>query len=148
MPCSDSFTPLTMHPLSCVTLCCVLSGMMPSSISCTYSSGCCAFSKHGCLLCRLSATQESEFPLATVSLNITNWTLQKVRERKLSSAAKKQQSAVTAASDFYTGTFYAFYNHWRDKKCTMADSGFVLQEIEKRSTKNVMTMVKRAGTKL
>ena len=101
-----------------------------------------------CLLYRLSTAQESEFPVATVSLNITKWTLQMVRERKLSSAAKKQQSAVTAASDFYTGTFYAFYNHWKDKKCTMTDSGFVLQEIEKRATQNVMTMVKRAGTKL
>ena len=100
------------------------------------------------LLCRLASAKESEFPLAPVSLNITKWALQMIRDRKLSSAAKKQQSAVTAASDFYIGTFYAFYNHWKDKKCTMADSGFVLKDLEKRATKNVMNMIKRAGTKL
>ena len=71
-----------------------------------------------------------------------------VRDRKLMSAAKKQQSAVTAASDFYIGAFYTMYNHWKDKKCTMADSGFVLAEIEKRACSNVMNMVRRAGTKL
>ena len=100
------------------------------------------------IVCRLASATESEFPLAPVSLNITKWALQMVRDRKLSSAAKKQQSAVTATSDFYTGTFYAFYNHWKDKKCTMADSGFVLKDLEKRATKDVMNMVKRAGTKL
>lgn len=97
---------------------------------------------------RLSTAKESEFPLAPVSLNITKWTLQMVHERKLTSAAKKQQSAVTAASDFYVGTFYTLYNHWKDKKCTMADSGFVLKEIEKRACSNVMNMVRRAGTTL
>ena len=95
---------------------------------------------------RLSTAKDSEFPLAPVSLNITKWTLQMVRERKLTSAAKKQQSAVTAASDFYVGTFYTLYNHWKDKKCTMAGSGFVLKEIEKRACSNVMNMVRRAGT--
>ena len=99
-------------------------------------------------MCRLASAKESEFPLAPVSLNITKWTLQAVRDFKLSSAAKKQQSAVTAASDFYTGTFYTFYHHWKDKKCTMAESGFVLKEVENRATKDVMNMVKRAGTKL
>ncbi|DBA86037.1 hypothetical protein WJX77_012319 [Trebouxia sp. C0004] len=97
---------------------------------------------------KLSTAKESEFPLAPVSLNITKWTLQMVRERKLTSAAKKQQSAVTAASDFYVGTFYTLYNHWKDKKCTMADSGFVLNEIEKRACSNVMNMVRRAVTTL
>lgn len=97
---------------------------------------------------RLSAAKDSEFPLAPVSLNITKWTLQMVRERKLTSAAKKQQSAVTAASDFYVGTFYTLYNYWKDKKCTMADSGFVLKEIEKRACSNVMNMVRRAGNTL
>ncbi|KAL0036717.1 hypothetical protein WJX79_007272 [Trebouxia sp. C0005] len=97
---------------------------------------------------KLSTAKDSEFPLAPVSLNITKWTLQMVRERKLTSAAKKQQSAVTAASDFYVGTFYTLYNHWKDKKCTMADSGFVLKEIEKRACSNVMNMVRRAVTTL
>ncbi|KAL0052308.1 hypothetical protein WJX82_000024 [Trebouxia sp. C0006] len=97
---------------------------------------------------KLSTAKDSEFPLAPGSLNITKWTLQMVRERKLTSAAKKQQSAVTAASDFYVGTFYTLYNHWKDKKCTMADSGFVLKEIEKRACSNVMNMVRRAGTTL
>lgn len=99
-------------------------------------------------VCRLATATESEFPLAPVSLNITKWALQMVRDRKLSSAAKKQQSAVTATSDFYIGTFYAFYNHWKDKKCTMADSGFVLKDLEKRATEDVMNMVKRAGSQL
>ena len=99
-------------------------------------------------VCRLASATESEFPLAPVSLNITKWALQMVRDRKLSSAAKRQQSAVTATSDFYIGTFYAFYIHWKDKKCTMADSGFVLNDLERRATKDVMNMVKRAGTKL
>lgn len=92
--------------------------------------------------------QDSEFPLAPVSLNITKWTLQTLRERGLSAAARKQQSMVTAASDFYIGAFYSLYNHWKDHKCTMADSGFVLKVIEQRACSNPNNMVKQAGNRL
>ena len=92
--------------------------------------------------------KETDFPLAAVSLNVTMWTLQMVRDRRLTSAAKKQQSAVTAACDFYTGAFYTLYNHWKTNKCTMADSGNVLKEVEKLACNNKKDMITKAGTKL
>ena len=92
--------------------------------------------------------KESEFPLAPVSLNITKWTLQTLRDRKLSAAARKQQSMVTAASDFYIGSFYTLYNHWKDHKCTMASSGFVLKAVEQRACSHPNNMVKQAGMRL
>lgn len=96
--------------------------------------------------CRLF--KESDFPLAAVSLNVTKWTLQMVRDRKLSSAAKKQQSAVTAASDFYTGAFYTLYSHWKDNKCTMEDSGHVLANVERQVCNHKKDTIAKAGSKL
>lgn len=55
---------------------------------------------------------------------------------------------VTATSDFYTGTFYTFYNHWKDHKCTMADSGFVLKDVERRACGSPAAMIRQAAIRL
>ena len=99
-------------------------------------------------MCACRLFKETDFPLAAVSLNVTKWTLQMVRDRRLTSAAKKQQSAVTAASDFYIGAFYTLYHHWKTNKCTMEDSGNVLKEVEKLACSDKKEMITKAGTKL
>mmetsp|Transcript_37423 Transcript_37423/g.83278 ORF Transcript_37423/g.83278 Transcript_37423/m.83278 type:complete len:800 (-) Transcript_37423:69-2468(-) len=71
----------------------------------------------------LSRDREQEFPMSIVSLNITKWTLQMVREGQLSKYANTIGSLVEAAGKFYVGTFYTFYLMWKKGNKTMTDSG-------------------------
>ncbi|GAX78447.1 hypothetical protein CEUSTIGMA_g5887.t1, partial [Chlamydomonas eustigma] len=79
---------------------------------------------------RLSRSELQNFPLAVVSLNITLWTLQVVKQGKLSQEANTGGSLVDAAGHFYVGTFYTFYNLWLNGSKTMSESGYVLKEVE------------------
>eukprot|EP00955_Chlamydomonas_euryale_P092345 364699-Chlamydomonas_euryale.AAC.13 len=71
-----------------------------------------------------------EFPLAVVSLNATLWALQALREGRLSRDAVRLRSVTDAATLFYVGTMYTFYDTWHGGGKTMSDSGFVMKELE------------------
>eukprot|EP00798_Chlamydomonas_sp_ICE-L_P015734 gene15734-21856_t len=95
------------------------------------------------LLYSLSRSASQEFPLSIVSMNITKWTLQGL----LSGAANRSGSMVETSSHFYIGTFYTFYNIWLTGGKTMAQSGFVLKDVEARSRK-VQKMIDAASLRL
>lgn len=48
---------------------------------------------------------------------------QVLREGKLSRAATRMGSTVEASGAFYVGTFYTFYQIWKDGFKTMRESG-------------------------
>lgn len=83
----------------------------------------------GCLL-RLAQSSSNEFPLAVVSLNVTKFVLQAVREGRLNSPASSLGSMVEAANRMYVGAMFWFYRTWRGGNKTMSQSGFVMKELE------------------
>ena len=105
-------------------------------------------SQNGVVDCRLSRDPVHEFPLAIVGMNITGWTEQLLQQgnRPLQKAALHESSTWKAASQFYIGAFYAWYQHWRDNKCTMTDSGFVMKQIESHAKSKVAGMIQTAIT--
>lgn len=94
---------------------------------------------------QLSRNEQQEFPLAVVSLNITKWTIQVVRQGLISKDANRTGSLTGAAAHFYVGTFYEFYSRWRQGK-TMKDSGYVLKDLEIFCKKKPSLMLKNASS--
>ncbi|MEW5299133.1 MAG: hypothetical protein WDW36_002177 [Sanguina aurantia] len=89
-----------------------------------------------------------EFPLAIVSLNITKWTLQALREGLLTQDANARGSVIEAVQDFYVGTFRTFFAAWRDGGKTMAQSGYVLREVEALAKRQACAMIQASAGSL
>ena len=62
---------------------------------------------------------------------------QALRRGLLSKEIKRQEDVIKVVNQFYVGSFYRFYNIWRDGGKTMKDSGFVRKELEEYVLKNV-----------
>ena len=91
-----------------------------------------------------------EFPLATLSINVTGIALQALRFGLLHAYAERKGSVVKALNDYYVGVFYRFHEVWTLGGKTMNDSGWVIKELREWALegKNVANVLGRLSARL
>lgn len=83
--------------------------------------------KHCKEIYELSLHSEQHFPFAITSMNITQISLQVMREGLLNKFINETGSALKIFNQFYYGTFIKFFTIWKNDKKTIVDIGFVLK---------------------
>ncbi|XP_050397519.1 uncharacterized protein LOC126815690 isoform X2 [Patella vulgata] len=88
---------------------------------------------------KLSLHPTQNFPFCVMGMNISRICLQSLREDIINKEINKRRNVMTSINDFYIGTYLHLYQLWKLGK-TIADSGYVLREVEtfaKKRTKDV-----------
>ena len=88
-----------------------------------------------------SLSQSQSFPLAVVSLNMTQLVLKMLLEGKLDSLIKKYSSVLDALNIAYSSVFYRFYLVWRRGQKKISDFDSVKKELAIEITKSLPTMI-------
>uniref|UniRef100_A0A8B9F4W7 ELMO domain-containing protein n=1 Tax=Amazona collaria TaxID=241587 RepID=A0A8B9F4W7_9PSIT len=82
-----------------------------------------------------------EFPFGIMSVNITRIVLQALREERLSRECNRRQQVIAVLNDLYAAAFLRLYRTWKGQHKTIADSCFLLKELElstKRKPKQLL----------
>ncbi|XP_069733586.1 ELMO domain-containing protein 3 [Phaenicophaeus curvirostris] len=91
---------------------------------------------------KLSQHETQSFPFCLMSVNITRLVIQALREECLSRECNRRQQVITLLNDLYVATFLQLYRLWKRQHKTIADSGFVLQELEFSTKKKPKQLLK------
>ena len=78
---------------------------------------------------RLSTDKRQHFPFAVMSTNVTQISLQVLREGLLNKECNEAKTVLKVFNWFYSGVFYRLYKIWRENDKTIVDSGYVLRGI-------------------
>ncbi|NXE16627.1 ELMD3 protein, partial [Lophotis ruficrista] len=70
------------------------------------------------------------FPFCIMSVNITRMVLQALREDRLSRECNRRQQVMAVLNDLHAAAFLQLYRVWKGQRKTIADSGFLLKELE------------------
>ncbi|NXS40856.1 ELMD3 protein, partial [Balaeniceps rex] len=70
------------------------------------------------------------FPFCIMSVNITRIVIQALREERLSRECNRRQQVIAVLNDLYAAAFLQLYRVWKWQHKTVADSGFLLKELE------------------
>ncbi|XP_015242888.1 PREDICTED: ELMO domain-containing protein 3 [Cyprinodon variegatus] len=92
---------------------------------------------------KLSQHPTQNFPFCVMSINMTHIALQALREEALSKECNRRQQVVGVLNEFYVAAFLHVYQLWKTQQKTIADSGFVLKEVELFAKKNPKQMLRR-----
>lgn len=92
---------------------------------------------------KLSQHPTQNFPFSVMSINMTCIALQVLREEALSKECNRRQQVVGVLNEFYVATYLHLYQLWKTQQKTIADSGFVLKEVELFAKKNPKQMLRR-----
>lgn len=92
---------------------------------------------------KLSLHPTQNFPFSVMSINMTRIALQVLREEALSKECNRRQQVVGVLNEFYVATYLHLYQLWKTQQKTIADSGFVLKEVELFAKKNPKQMLRR-----
>ncbi|TKS79028.1 ELMO domain-containing protein 3 RNA-binding motif and [Collichthys lucidus] len=92
---------------------------------------------------KLSQHPRQNFPFSVMSINMTRIALQVLREEALSKECNRRQQVVGVLNEFYVATYLHLYQQWKTQQKTIADSGFVLKEVELFAKKNPKQMLRR-----
>ncbi|KAG7490807.1 ELMO domain-containing protein 3 [Solea senegalensis] len=92
---------------------------------------------------KLSQHPTQNFPFSVMSINMTRIALQVLREEALSKECNRRQQVVGVLNEFYVATYLHLYQLWKTQHKTIADSGFVLKEVELFAKKNPKQMLRR-----
>lgn len=84
-------------------------------------------SKQSKALYDLSLDSVQHFPFAIMSMNITQISLQVLREGLLNRMVRHDESMFQMLNRFYYGAFKQFHKVWVEQKKTIVDTGYVLQ---------------------
>ncbi|NXI64721.1 ELMD3 protein, partial [Anseranas semipalmata] len=82
------------------------------------------------------------FPFCIMSVNITRIVLQALREECLSRECNRRQQVITVLNDLYAAAFLQLYRVWKSQHKTIADSGFLLKELELSTKKKPKQLLK------
>ena len=97
-------------------------------------------------LYRLSLDETQNFPLCLIGINLTRVTLATLREGHLNKECKRRNEVLGVINRFFAGAFHRFYSVWRTEVKTIADAGFVLNDLEsyvkKHPSETVETITK------
>ncbi|NWH70585.1 ELMD3 protein, partial [Piaya cayana] len=91
---------------------------------------------------QVTLTLLQSFPFCLMSVNITRLVIQALREECLSRECNRRQQVITVLNDLYVATFLQLYRLWKWQHKTIADSGFVLQELEFSTKKKPKQLLK------
>ncbi|KAM8866209.1 ELMO domain-containing protein 3 [Synchiropus picturatus] len=92
---------------------------------------------------RLSQHPTQNFPFSVMSINMTRIALQVLREEALSKECNRRQQVVGVLNEFFVATYLHLYQLWKSQQKTIADSGFVIKEVELFAKKNPKQMLRR-----
>lgn len=92
---------------------------------------------------KLSQHPTQNFPFSVMSINMTRIALQVLREEALSKECNRRQQVVGVLNEFYVATYLHLYQLWKTQQKTIADSGFVIKEVELFAKKNPKQMLRR-----
>uniref|UniRef100_A0A493TBN4 ELMO domain-containing protein n=1 Tax=Anas platyrhynchos platyrhynchos TaxID=8840 RepID=A0A493TBN4_ANAPP len=82
------------------------------------------------------------FPFCIMSVNITRIVLQALREECLSRECNRRQQVIAVLNDVYAAAFLQLYRVWKSQHKTIADSGFLLKELELSAKKKPKQLLK------
>lgn len=80
---------------------------------------------------------EQPFPLAVLSLNVTNIVLNVFNSGKLNRECNAQKSIINTLNLFYAAILVYVLNTWISQKKTIKDSGYLLKDAERYCGRNV-----------
>ncbi|OXB73879.1 UNVERIFIED_CONTAM: hypothetical protein H355_005708, partial [Colinus virginianus] len=86
------------------------------------------------------------FPFCIMSVNITRLVLQALREECLSRECNRRQQVIAVLNDLYAAAFLQLYRVWKSQHKTIADSGFLLKELEFSTKKKPKQLLKSLET--
>ncbi|KAM6234988.1 ELMO domain-containing protein 3 [Porphyrio hochstetteri] len=78
----------------------------------------------------LSQHETQNFPFCIMSVNITHIVLRALREEQLSRECNRRRQVIAVLNDLYAATFLQLYRVWKQEHKTIADSYYVLNELE------------------
>ncbi|NXG92255.1 ELMD3 protein, partial [Stercorarius parasiticus] len=82
------------------------------------------------------------FPFCVMSVNITRIVIQALREECLSRECNRRQQVIAVLNDLYAAAFLRLYRLWKWQHKTIADSGFLLKELEFSAKKKPKQLLK------
>ncbi|XP_075379873.1 ELMO domain-containing protein 3 isoform X3 [Mycteria americana] len=91
---------------------------------------------------RLSQHETQNFPFCIMSVNITRIVIQALREERLSRECNRRQQVIAVLNDLYAAAFLQLYRVWKWQHKTIADSGFLLKELELSTKKKPKQLLK------
>jgi hypothetical protein len=93
-----------------------------------------------------SCTKEYGFPMASLMLNFSMFTLEALREGHLINACNKGKSVVNTVNEFYFCLVEYFFNFYSKQKCTIHYLDDLLKEIHttcKKHPKKILSLLER-----
>ncbi|XP_075580223.1 ELMO domain-containing protein 3 isoform X1 [Pelecanus crispus] len=91
---------------------------------------------------KLSHHETQNFPFCIMSVNITRIVIQALREERLSRECNRRQQVIAVLNDLYAAAFLQLYRVWKWQHKTVADSGFLLKELEFSTKKKPKQLLK------
>ncbi|XP_074973541.1 ELMO domain-containing protein 3 isoform X1 [Phalacrocorax aristotelis] len=91
---------------------------------------------------KLSQHETQYFPFCIMSVNITRIVIQALREERLSRECNHRQQVIAVLNDLYAAAFLQLYRVWKWQHKTIADSGFLLKELESSTKKKPKQLLK------
>ncbi|NWS78413.1 ELMD3 protein, partial [Crotophaga sulcirostris] len=91
---------------------------------------------------KLSQHETQNFPFCLMSVNITHLVIQALREDSLSRECNRRQEVIAVLNDLYVAAFLQLYRLWKGQHKTMADSGFLLKELQFSTKKKPKQLLK------
>ncbi|NXF68629.1 ELMD3 protein, partial [Ciccaba nigrolineata] len=82
------------------------------------------------------------FPFCIMSVNITRIVIQALREECLSRECNRRQQVIAVLNDLYAAAFLQLYRVWKWQRKTVADSSFLLKELELSAKKKPKRLLK------
>ncbi|NXX21066.1 ELMD3 protein, partial [Podargus strigoides] len=79
---------------------------------------------------KLSQHETQNFPFCIMSVNITRIVIQALREERLSRVCNRRHQVIAVLNDLYAAAFLQLYRLWKWQCKTIADSAFLLKELE------------------
>ncbi|XP_068776860.1 ELMO domain-containing protein 3 isoform X2 [Struthio camelus] len=95
---------------------------------------------------KLSQHETQNFPFCIMSVNITRIVMQALREERLSRECNRRQQVIVVLNDVYVAAFLHLYSVWKAQHKTIADSGFLLKEVESFTKKKPKQLLKSLET--
>ncbi|CAH1783711.1 unnamed protein product [Owenia fusiformis] len=91
---------------------------------------------------KLSLHETQNFPFSVMGINVTRIVLQSLREGILNKECNRRQQVLEVVNDLYAGTYLYLYQIWKSQHKTIADSGFVIKDVEAFVKKNPLRIMK------
>nr|XP_024214124.1 ELMO domain-containing protein 3-like isoform X2 [Halyomorpha halys] len=90
----------------------------------------------------VSNSEDQPFPLAVLSLNVTNIVLNVFNTGKLNRECNVRESVIETLNSFYAAVTAYILNVWITQNKTIKDSGYLLKDAERYCGRNVKRVLK------